>query len=728
MSNIAAQLATEFNISQKTASNILALINEGASIPFIARYRKEATQGLSDIQLRDFDQRQTYLNELHQRRSSIIEQLTASNRLTPQLKNAFQQAKTKKELEEIYAPFKKDKLSKVEFAKQIGLNKLAYQAWKNWQGWEQKALADFIEKNLPEEHKKALDIIKIKELLIELFSEDILLQLNFIQLCKEYIYKNASIGSQVIRGKQEAGEKYRDYFNYSEMLTKAPSHRLLALFRAKKEGILKLSIQTNLIDDNLPNFLLKKLSSLSIHYSITSPLNAFQIEVLNTIWSKKIIPKIETLLLSELKEIADLEATNVFAKNLTDLLMAPPAGQKSILALDPGFRNGVKIAAIDKYGRHIGHDVIYPHPPQNKTDESKSRLLTLLQKHAIELIAIGNGTASRETEQFVKAVLQEQESKLQPNIACIIVNESGASIYSASEIASKEFPDLDVTIRGAISIARRLQDPLAELIKIDPKSIGVGQYQHDIKPKQLEQALSSVVEDCVNNVGVDLNLASASLLSHVSGLSIKLAENIVQFRQQQGSISDRKQLKKVKGIGEKCFEQCAGFLRIQDGKHPLDASAVHPESYSIVEKMAQQINLPVDKLIANQTAIDQLKTLQSHFNHVDSYTFNDILTELAKPGRDPRPDFTYVTFNKDISTIEDLREGLVLEGVATNIAAFGVFVDIGVHQDGLIHISQLANRFIKNPADLVKIGQIIKVEVLEVDEKRKRISLKAIGL
>ncbi|TBR41232.1 RNA-binding transcriptional accessory protein [Marinomonas agarivorans] len=727
MANIVEQLATEFSISRQTVNNILALINEGASIPFIARYRKESTQGLSDVQLREFDHRQIYLRELEQRRSSILEQLIADNRLSSQLRQALQQAKTKKELEDIYAPFKKDKVSKVELARKLGLDKLANQAWRSWKNWDIQALENFVN-NLQKQDKKTLDVTKTQELLLELFSEAILLQLNFIQTCKDYIYRNGSINSKVIRGKKEVGIKYQDYFDYSESLTKAPSHRLLALFRAKKEGILKLTVKTNLENNAFPPTLLKALNKLTIEYKIPYQLSTFQTIVLEHVWQNKLVPKIETLLLAELKENADIEATNVFANNLTDLLMAPPAGQKSILALDPGFRNGVKMAAIDQYGQHVGHGVIYPHPPQNNLAESEHRLLTLLKQHKIELIAIGNGTASRETETFVHTLLKEQKDAELMNIACIMVNESGASIYSASELAAKEFPDLDVTIRGAISIARRLQDPLAELIKIDPKSIGVGQYQHDIKPKQLEQALGNVVEDCVNRVGVDINLASSSLLSHISGLSAKLAENIVQFRQQHGGISDRKQLKKVKGIGEKCFEQCAGFLRINNGKHPLDASGVHPESYGIVEEMAQKINLPVSEVIANQAALHQIKALKPTFSNVDAYTFDDILTELAKPGRDPRPDFTYVNFDKSVTTISDLQVGMTLEGVATNIAAFGVFVDIGVHQDGLIHISQLADRFVKNPADIVSVGQIIQVEVLEVDEGRKRISLKALGL
>lgn len=714
---ITEQLANEFGISKKTVTSILTLIHEGASIPFIARYRKEATQGLTDTQLRAFDQRQAYLNELTQRRSAIIEQLKSQNRLTEKLESAFLHIQTKKELEDLYAPFKKEKISKVELAKKLNLEGFAHKVWGHWNAWNTIELSNLIKKT-----DKKLDIDELKELLTELFAEDILLQSSLLEASKAYFYKNGSINSQVIRGKKESGEKYQDYFNYSEQIRKAPSHRLLALFRAKKEGILKLSIQ--LSDDCFPHSLLNIVSRLDLTYTVRNNLSSFQKEILNSIWTKKIRTKLESLIFSELKEKAEIDATNVFAQNLTDLLMAPPAGQKSVLALDPGFKNGVKIAVIDKYGNYLDHEVIYPHPPQNRTEESSKRLSNLIEKYHVQLIAIGNGTASRETEQFVNKLIRHSSEE----IISIMVSESGASVYSASELATQEFPELDVTIRGAISIARRLQDPLAELIKIDPKSIGVGQYQHDIKSKRLEQALENVVEDCVNHVGVDLNLASTSLLSHVSGLSLKLAENIVQYRQENNGIKSRTQLKKVKGIGAKCFEQCAGFLRIQNGNHPLDASGVHPESYSVVEEMAKTANLKVENLITNKSEIDKLKLLRSQFSHVDSYTFNDILSELTKPGRDPRPDFSYVTFDKNISTIEDLVEGMTLEGVATNIAAFGVFVDIGVHQDGLIHISQLADRFVKNPADLVKVGQIMKVEVMDVEVKRKRISLKAIGL
>ena len=720
MFDIKKQLADEFNISERVVTNILNLIDEGASIPFIARYRKEATQGLSDIQLRDFNQRQSYLSELNQRRSTIIELLKSEQRLSTHLEKAFQQAKTKKEVEDLYLPYKKSKVSKTELAKKLGLEKLANTAWNSWKNWDENSISIFLEQLNISERK--INVLEAKELLIELFSEEIILQLDFINSSKNYIHKNGNLISKVIRGKKETGEKYKDYFDYSEVIHKAPSHRLLALLRGKKEGILKLSIE--LKEDKLPHLLLDMLTRLDLHYSASKQTSYFQTQILDDIWCNKIRPKAESLIFSELKENADIDATNVFAQNLKDLLMSPPAGQKSILALDPGFRNGVKIAAIDKHGNHIAHTVIYPHPPQNKIEESKKSILSLIKKHDIELIAIGNGTASRETEKLVNTLIDEASL----DVISIMVSESGASIYSASEIASKEFPDLDVTIRGAISIARRLQDPLAELIKIDPQSIGVGQYQHDIKGKQLQFALDHVVESCVNNVGVDLNLASASLLTHVSGLSAKLADNIIQFRNENGAIKSRIQLKKIKGIGDKCFEQCAGFLRIQDAKHPLDASGVHPESYPFVKLMANRLTLDVKDLMGNKSAIDQLKIERSRFTEIDDYTFNDILTELAKPGRDPRPEFTYVTFDKNVENMADLTPGLELEGVATNIAAFGVFVDIGVHQDGLIHISQLANRFVKNPADLVKVGQILKVEVLEVDENRKRIALKAVGL
>jgi len=718
MFNLEKQLSNEFNIPEKVVKSTLSLINEGASIPFIARYRKEQTVGLSDIDLRNFQLRQKQLQELESAKIKIIEKLTSSHQLTNELKINITGCKTKKQLDEIYAPFKSNKLSAVEIAKSLGYEPLALDAWRSWQTWDEGRLlthASGLKENPP--------LADSKLHIINLISEPLLLTPSFMQACEDYIYHNSKLSSRVIRGKKEAGEKYQDYFDYSEALNKIPSHRALALFRGKKEGILKLSI--SLITNEIPRLAVNFLANLNLKYDIYKHRpSSFQQIILNQIWQLKMMPKIETMLLSQLKEKAEIQASNVFAKNLEALLMAAPAGQKRIMALDPGFKNGVKIAIIDERGDFLKDAIIYPHPPQNKRKQSEETLLNLIKSFNINIIALGNGTASRETDTLISDIIKNENL----DIICVTVSESGASIYSASEIASKEFPSLDVTIRGAISIARRLQDPLSELIKIDPESIGVGQYQHDIKTSRLKEALNIVIEDCVNKVGVDLNSASVSLLEQVSGLSNSLANNIVSHRQKKGRFNNRNELKQVKGIGNKCFEHCAGFLRIQSLSQPLDASGVHPESYALVKDMAHKLGLSIKSIISNTQAIDNIRSIRDQFPHIDNYTFTDILQELAKPGRDPRPEFKYAKFDKGIEKITDLVEGKVLEGVATNIAAFGVFVDIGVHQDGLIHISQLANRFIKDPASLVKVGDILQVEVLEVDEKRKRISLKAIGL
>lgn len=718
MFNLEKQLANEFNIPEQVVKSTLNLINEGASIPFIARYRKEQTVGLSDIDLRNFQLRQKQLQELESAKSKTIEKLTLSNQLTNELKNNIYASKTKKQLDEIYAPFKSNKLSTFDIARNLGFETLTLDAWRGWQAWDERRLLTY-SSSLNE--KPTLADCKLH--IINLISEPLLLTPTFMQACEDYIFNNSKISSRVIRGKKETGEKYQDYFDYSESLNKIPSHRALALFRGKKESILKLSI--NLVSNEIPRLAVNFLTNLNLKHAINkNRLTSFQEEVLNQIWQMKIMPKIETSLLSQLKEKAEIQASNVFAQNLESLLMAAPAGQKRILALDPGFKNGVKIAIIDEQGDFLKDAIIYPHPPQNKKQQSEATLINLIKSFDVNLIALGNGTASRETDTLVSELIKKEEL----DIICVTVSESGASIYSASEIASKEFPHLDVTIRGAISIARRLQDPLSELIKIDPESIGVGQYQHDIKPNRLRDALNIVIEDCVNKVGVDLNSASVSLLEQVSGLSNSLAENIVSHRHDNGGFNNRNELKHVKGVGSKCFEHCAGFLRIQSQNQPLDASGVHPESYTLVEQMARKLGLSIKSIISNTDAIDKIRSLREQFQHIDDFTFTDILQELAKPGRDPRPEFKYAKFDQGIEKITDLVEGKVLEGVATNIAAFGVFVDIGVHQDGLIHISQLANRFVKDPATLVKVGDILQVEVLEVDEKRKRISLKAIGL
>ncbi|MGB0784233.1 MAG: helix-hairpin-helix domain-containing protein, partial [Marinomonas sp.] len=531
--------------------------------------------------------------------------------------------------------------------------------------------------------------------------------------------------SRVLRGKKELGEKFRDYFDYQEDINKVPAHRLLALFRGKKESILKLSVALKYSASYPDTLLFPHLNQL---FDGTQPesnrVTSVQRRYLNLAWDKKLLPKLETDVLTQLKDRAEEGAIQVFADNLHDLLMSAPAGAFRVLGVDPGFRNGVKLAVIDEQGSVLDHGVIYPHGPQNRTQEAEATLLSLINRHRIAWLAVGNGTASRETEALINALITQQ----QLDCRAVVVSEAGASVYSASPIAIQEFPDLDVTIRGAVSIARRFQDPLAELVKIDPQAIGVGQYQHDVKVSLLSKSLGNVVEDCVNRVGVDINLASVSLLSYVSGLTQRLAQNIVEYRQQKGRIESRAELLKIKGIGEKCFEQCAGFLRILNGKEALDQSGVHPESYPLVQQMAERLSLKAHQLLNNSHALQQLQNMAPSMAQVDGFTYSDILTELAKPGRDPRPEFRYAVFDQTVQTLDDVHEGMTLEGVVTNVAAFGAFVDIGVHQDGLIHISQLANRFVKDPRDLVRVGQVVNVTVLEVDVQRKRIALKANGL
>ncbi len=721
MSNTLKKLSFEFSISLNATQKTVELFNSGSTVPFVARYRKEITEGMSDIQLRSFFERWQYLNDFEKRQTYIINQLTEKKALTPLLKSALLNAETKNQLEELFSPYKSSKKSKAAVAIEKGLQPLANLSWNQWTSLRtedvQKWCAD---------HNISASTDSACQGVIDILCEQLSLHIPLLQEAKKSLLYQGIIKSRVIRGKKELGEKYQDYFDFSEPLKKLPAHRIMALLRGKKENILKLNIAFDSESNHFPSFLLQdipKINSTNNQKNIAK-LPDFKIDILNTAWTDKILPKIENEILSDLKNNAESKAIDVFSNNLSDLLMAPPAGQRAVLGVDPGFRNGVKIAVVTKKSLCIDHAVIYPHPPQNKIDQSKRILLKLIKNNNIELIAIGNGTASRETDSLIKSLIKEH------NLPCqsIIISEAGASVYSASPLASKEFPDLDVTIRGAISIARRLQDPLAELVKIDPQAIGVGQYQHDLKSSALSTALKSIVEDCVNRVGVNLNLASSSLLSFVSGLTPRLAENIIEYRNNAGLFTRLEELKNVSGIGNKCFEQCAGFLRIPNAHYVLDSSGVHPESYSLVESMAKYTQHTINDLIENTHLINEIKKYRQHFNDVDDYTFNDVLSELEKPGHDPRPKFTYASFRQDIHSIEDLKPEMTLEGSITNVADFGAFVDLGVHQDGLIHISQLSERFVKDPRELVRVGQVVKVSVIDVDVKRKRISLKALKL
>ncbi|MFD1383299.1 Tex family protein [Rhodanobacter aciditrophus] len=714
--SIEKTLSSELSISISIVKEVIQLFNEGATVPFIARYRKELTGGMSDEALRDFHSRWHYLIELEKRRDAISGLLSDLPNVPKDVFKALSLANTKSELEDIYAPYKKTRKTKADAAIELGLWEFALGLWsegsKQAQSLYAKVSPAFKQPvSFPAAMEGARDII------LERLSQNT----GLIKQAKLWLFKEGELVSGVIRGKKELGEKYQDYFEYTESLKKIPPHRLLALFRGKKEAILKLNIISG--QKEAPYLLHNSSLMMPVGFPESKERSPSKEKInwLNQAWQEKILPKIETDILAELKEKAEESAIQVFQSNLKDLLMAAPAGAKRTLALDPGFRNGVKWAAVDENGRYLESGVVYPHPPQNRSQDAKEQLARAIKRLNIDWVVIGNGTASRETEVLAKQLIKEANLSCQ----CVIVSEAGASVYSASKEAIQEFPELDVTIRGAVSIARRFQDPLAELVKIDPQAIGVGQYQNDVKANRLSQALGDVVEDCVNAVGVDVNLASVSLLTYVSGLTERLAQNLIEMREQLGGFTSRAQIKKVKGIGDKAFEQCAGFLRIRGGKEPLDASSVHPESYSIVQEMAAKLRLEVANLIGNQGALSQLK-LVTQSNDALAYTYQDILSELAKPGRDPRPEFHYAQFDDSVSEVADLQEGMRLEGVVTNVAAFGAFVDIGVHQDGLVHISQLADRFVKDPRDEVRVGEVIKVEVLEVDVKRKRIALKRV--
>jgi uncharacterized protein len=720
MNSISDNLSLEFSILKKYGDNIIQLFEEGATVPFIARYRKENTGGMSDIDLRSFYDRWQYLTELKKRKESILSLLAEDSSVSDVIRKKIQSAISKNELEDLYSPFKKARKTKADEAKEQGLQPLAAQIWAGQWSDSVSAIEAWCRQN---------KVIVSAELALagatEILNEAISNDSDVLKQGRIELLKNGVLTSRVLRGKKEQGEKFRDYFDYQEGISKVPPHRLLALFRGKKESILKLSVSLK-DEKNYPDALV--FPHLNQMFNTTElgsqRISSLQRRYLNIAWENKLLPKLETDVLSQLKERAEGGAIQVFADNLQDLLMAAPAGAYRVLGVDPGFRNGVKLAVIDEQGGLLDHGVIYPHGPQNRVQEANGVLSQLIHKHNIGWVAIGNGTASRETEALIRTLITES------NLDCrtVVVSEAGASVYSASPIAIQEFPDLDVTIRGAVSIARRFQDPLAELVKIDPQAIGVGQYQHDVKVSQLSKSLANVVEDCVNKVGVDINLASVSLLSYVSGLTHRLAQNIVDYRQQKGRIESRTELLKIKGIGDKCFEQCAGFLRILNGKEALDQSGVHPESYELVKHMAAHLSLKAHDLLNNNGALQQLRQLAPSFAQAGDFTYSDILTELAKPGRDPRPEFQYASFDQSVQKLEDVQEGMTLEGVVTNVAAFGAFVDLGVHQDGLIHISQLANRFVKDPRDFVRVGQVVNVTVLEVDVQRKRIALKANGL
>ncbi len=720
MTSILGRIAEELSVGIEQVKAAVTLLDGGATVPFISRYRKEVTGGLDDTQMRNLEERLRYLRELEDRRETILKSIREQEKLTPELEAEIQGADTKTRLEDLYLPYKPKRRTKGQIAREAGLEPLAELLFAD------PTLAPEVEatKFINEEHKitdikAALD--GAKYILMEKMSEDA----NLLGKLRSFLKQEANLSSRVATGKEadssQEVQKFRDYFEHDEPLKSVPSHRALAIFRGRNEATLNVALT---VGDSAEIGASHPCEGMvADHWDIKDEgrsADKWLSEVVRWTWRVKLLTHLETDLLSELRDHAEEGAIGVFSSNLKDLLLAAPAGQKATIGLDPGLRTGVKYAVLDGTGKVLDHGAIFPTPPQKRIAESEATLVHLCQKHNVNLIAIGNGTASRETEKFVKDMLKANKELVAKSV---IVNESGASIYSASEFAAKEFPDLDVTIRGAISIARRLQDPLAELVKIDPKSIGVGQYQHDVSQTQLARALDAVVEDCVNAVGVEVNTASAALLARVSGLNTTIANNIVDFRDANGVFSSRKALKKVSRFGEKTFEQAAGFLRVAGGDNPLDSSAVHPESYQVVEKIAEQSTRDIRNIIGDTGFLRGLQAKDYTDESFGLPTVTDILEELDKPGRDPRPEFKAATFQEGVDTIKDLKLGMILEGTATNVTNFGAFVDIGVHQDGLVHISALSETFIKDPRDIVKAGEIVKVKVMEVDVARKRISL-----
>jgi uncharacterized protein len=715
MSFIEQKIASELNVQDRQVMAAVALLDEGATVPFISRYRKEVTGGLDDTQLRSLEDRLRYLREMEERRSAILVSIEEQGKLTDDLKKSILTSETKTELEDLYLPYKKKRRTKGQIAMEAGLEPLA-DALKSDPSLDPEVLAaDYFNAEAGiDDTKAALD--GARYILMERFAEDAQL----LGRLREFMWQNGEVQARVIEGKQNEGEKFQDYFEHDENINKVPSHRALAMFRGRNEGILSINL---VVPNEEPRSGGAGALMVAEQFEIedqSRPADKWLMDVCRWTWRVKLLTHIETDLFGRIRETSEQGAIDVFAKNLKDLLLAAPAGPKATIGLDPGLRTGVKVACVDATGKVLDHCAIYPTPPQNKLVESEQILVAMCAKFNVELIAIGNGTASRETERFVKDMLKNYP---QIKAQAVVVNESGASIYSASEFASKEYPDLDVTIRGAISIAHRLQDPLAELVKIDPKSIGVGQYQHDVSQVALARQLDAVVEDCVNGVGVDLNTASAPLLARVSGLNTTIANNIVAFRDANGAFGSRKQLKDVPRLGPKAFEQAAGFLRIMNGTDPLDRSGVHPEAYTVVKKMVQSSSKTVAEVIGDTSFLKALNAADYTDDTFGLPTVTDIIKELDKPGRDPRPEFKTATFQDGVEKLSDLRPNMTLEGVVTNVTHFGAFVDVGVHQDGLVHISALSHTFVDDPSKVVKAGQIVKVKVMDVDVQRKRIAL-----
>lgn len=703
------RIAGELGVREAQVTAAVELLDQGATVPFIARYRKEVTGGLDDVALRALEEKLPYYRELEDRRETILSTIEAQGKLTDELRAQILAAADKQSLEDLYLPYRPVRRTRAQIAREAGLEPLALALLADHSLDPETEAAAYVDesKNLPDV-KSVLD--GARHIVTDVMSVDA----DLLALLRERLWKEGTVFSTLEEGKAEEGAKFSDYFEFSEPIGKIPSHRAMALFRGRDEGVLRIELR---IGEDAEGAAMQAL--IAEHFGI-GPENAWLNQCVRWAWRVKLASTIEAELFSKLRERSEVEAINVFGTNLRDLLLASPAGQKAVLGLDPGIRTGCKVAVIDKTGALKDKDIVFVVGRPGREDEAEHKLLELIRRHGVELIAIGNGTASRETDAFVAGMLRRAGLK---NVRKVVVSEAGASVYSASDLASREFPDLDVSYRGAVSIARRLQDPLAELVKIDPKAIGVGQYQHDVDQRALAQKLQTVVEDCVNAVGVDVNTASESLLSYVAGLSPARARSLVEFRTNNGLFHNRGQILDVPGVGKKTFEQAAGFLRVVNGDNPLDASAVHPESYGVVERIVEKTGLPVQNLIGNAKLLKDLKPSDFADEVFGVPTVKDIFRELEKPGRDPRPEFRTAEFDEDVRELEDLREGMILEGVVSNVAAFGAFVDVGVHQDGLVHVSELSSSFVEDPKDVVKVGDIVKVRVLDVDVKRRRISL-----
>jgi uncharacterized protein len=731
---IESTLATELAVKPQQVAAAVSLLDAGSTVPFIARYRKEATGGLDDAQLRTLEERLGYLRELEERRAAILKSIAEQGKLTAPLQASIEAADTKQRLEDLYLPYKPKRRTKAMIAREAGLDALAAKLLADPTLDPQQEALTYIKPAFTTEQGENPGVADVKaalegarQVLMEQFAEDA----ELVGGLRQHVQEQGQLVAKVATGKEEAGAKFRDYFDYREPLATVPSHRALALFRGRKEEILQLSLRLpedlaaeqarNSTPSQAPfNTCERKICT---RYQIGDQGRAADSWLLQTArwtWQVKLAWQIEGELFAALRERAEEEAIRVFAQNLHDLLLAAPAGPRATMGLDPGLRTGVKVAIVDRTGKLLDTATIYPHVPRNDWDGSLHALEQLSKKHHVDLISIGNGTASRETDKLAAELIRKNpELKLTK----VVVSEAGASVYSASELASKEFPNLDVSLRGAVSIARRLQDPLAELVKIDPKSIGVGQYQHDVSQARLAKSLDAVVEDCVNAVGVDVNTASPALLARISGLSATLAETLVRYRDEHGAFRDREALKKVPRLGAKTFEQAAGFLRVMDGDNPLDASAVHPEAYPVVERILADLGKPLKEVTGDTRTLRALSADHYISEQFGLPTVQDILKELEKPGRDPRPQFKTAAFQEGIEDLKDLTPGMVLEGVVTNVTNFGAFVDIGVHQDGLVHISMMSHKFVKDPRELVKAGDVLRVKVLEVDLQRRRVAL-----